>query len=52
MTKAFLLVGSLILLMTLVLACGGAAEPTAVPPTEAPTAGPDVNHGPGGSHGH
>ena len=40
MTKAFLLVGSLILLMTLVLACGGAAEPTAVPPTEAPTAAP------------
>ena len=36
MTKAFLLVGSLILLMTLVLACGGAAEPTAAPPTEAP----------------
>ncbi len=49
MTKAFLLAGSLILLMALVLACGGAAEPTAVPteapmattaPTEAPTEAP------------
>ena len=37
MIKPFLLVGSLILIMALVLACGGAAEPTAVPPTAAPT---------------
>jgi TRAP-type C4-dicarboxylate transport system substrate-binding protein len=35
MIKPFLLVGSLILIMALVLACGGAAEPTAVPPTAA-----------------
>ena len=41
MSKLFLLVGSLVLLMALVLACGEAAEPTAVPPTAAPTAAPE-----------
>ena len=38
MTKAFLLAGSLILLMALVLACG--SEPTATPTPE-PTATPE-----------
>ena len=36
MKKPFLLAGSLIILMAVLLACGGAAEPTAVPPTEPP----------------
>ena len=37
MTKVFLFTGSLILLLALVMACGGAAEPTAAPaPTTAP----------------
>ena len=40
MIKPFLLVGTLILLMAFVLACGGAAEPTTAPPTEAPTTAP------------
>ena len=40
MIKPFLLMGSLILVMAVVLACGGAAEPTAAPPTEAPTVAP------------
>ena len=40
MIKPFLLVGTLILLMALVLACGGAAEPTTAPPTEAPATAP------------
>ena len=45
MTKAFLLVGSLILLMAIVVACGGAAEPTPVPPT-ATTAAPTATTAP------
>ncbi len=45
MTKAFLLVGSLILLMAIVVACGGAAEPTPVPPT-ATTAAPTATAAP------
>ena len=40
MIKPFLLVGTLILLMAFVLACGGAAEPTTAPPTEAPATAP------------
>ena len=46
MTKAVLLVGSLILLMTLILACGSAAEPTEPPPTQAPTAAPTATTAP------
>ena len=45
MTKAFLLVGSLILLMAIVVACGGAAEPTPAPPT-ATTAAPTATAAP------
>ena len=40
MIKPFLLVGTLILLMAFVLACGGAAEPTTAPPTKAPATAP------------
>ena len=40
MIKPFLLVGTLILLMAFVLACGGAAEPTTAPTTEAPATAP------------
>ena len=46
MTKAVLLVGSLILLMTLILACGSAAEPTEPPPTQAPTVAPTATSAP------
>ena len=46
MKKPLLLVGTLIILMAIVLACGGAAEPTAVPPTEPPAAAPTATTAP------